>query len=99
MLIKTLDTAKGLVNGARGVIKSFTGSGRYPVVQFVNGNTMTIRKEVWNVIYGGRTVATRDQIPLDLAWAISVHKSQVREWENIQHIPVIFHFLLEKLRG
>ena len=35
-----------------------------------------ITPEAWSVESGGQTLATRDQVPLKLAWAISIHKSQ-----------------------
>eukprot|EP01138_Halocafeteria_seosinensis_P013230 gb/GECG01013512.1/.p1 GENE.gb/GECG01013512.1/~~gb/GECG01013512.1/.p1 ORF type:complete len:499 (+),score=33.81 gb/GECG01013512.1/:1-1497(+) len=76
ILLKTIDQSRGLTNGARGVVVSFSGLSRHPVVQFINGVRTTIRKEKWDIVSGGKVVAMRDQIPLDLAWALSVHKSQ-----------------------
>ena len=34
----------------------------------------TISPHVWNVEVEGKIVATRKQIPLKLAWAMSIHK-------------------------
>ena len=38
--------------------------------------TRNIYPEEWTVEEGGRTVASRTQVPLKLAWGISIHKSQ-----------------------
>ena len=35
-----------------------------------------ITTEEWSLESGGRVVASRSQIPLKLAWALSIHKSQ-----------------------
>ena len=37
---------------------------------------MTLGRERWTITSGARVVAARAQLPLCLAWAISVHKSQ-----------------------
>ena len=46
-----------------------TVAGGEPVVR-------TIVPEEWKLEQGGVTVASRAQVPLKLAWAISIHKSQ-----------------------
>jgi len=43
----------------------------------VNGEEITIAQEQHLIEIGGKTMAYRAQIPLALAWAVSVHKSQV----------------------
>ncbi len=47
------------------------------MIRFSNGTTAAIQPESWNITRNGAIVATRTQLPLDLAWAFSVHKSQV----------------------
>ena len=75
ILIKTLDTDAGLVNGARGVVIKFLPS-RNPIVRFNSGIERTIRLEAFGLSQGGQIVACRMALPLALGWAISVHKSQ-----------------------
>ena len=76
ILIKTIDAAAGLVNGARGVIRGFTPKTGMPIVEFSNGIRRTIIHQRWSIEINGRQLAARKQLPLDLAWAISIHKSQ-----------------------
>jgi ATP-dependent exoDNAse (exonuclease V) alpha subunit len=47
-----------------------------PVVRFTNGQEHTIKPETWNLKVQGHTTASIEQIPLDLSWAISIHRSQ-----------------------
>ncbi len=78
MLAKNLDVSKGLVNGARGVVTGFEGNMQgYPTVKFMCGATVTIRPQRWTFKVGGGVFICRRQLPLKLAWAVSIHKSQV----------------------
>jgi len=55
----------------------FKKNDRYPLVQFSNGTTMLcvpLQFEVQGL--RGNTEVTRIQVPLVLAWAMSIHKSQ-----------------------
>ncbi|KAM7107151.1 ATP-dependent DNA helicase PIF1 [Ciconia maguari] len=77
MLAKNLDLSQGLVNGARGVVVGFESEQRgLPKVRFLCGVTQVIKMEKW-VFKGPSGVhLSRQQLPLKLAWAISIHKSQ-----------------------
>ncbi|KAM6199254.1 ATP-dependent DNA helicase PIF1 [Sarcoramphus papa] len=77
MLAKNLDLSQGLVNGARGIVVGFESEQKgLPKVRFLCGVTQVIRMEKW-VFKGPSGVhLSRQQLPLKLAWAISIHKSQ-----------------------
>lgn len=63
-------------NGSIGTIIEFEHETEYPVVEFRNGNTVTMQPDTWELRDGDRKRASITQIPLRLAWAITVHKSQ-----------------------
>uniref|UniRef100_A0A1I7Z420 ATP-dependent DNA helicase PIF1 n=1 Tax=Steinernema glaseri TaxID=37863 RepID=A0A1I7Z420_9BILA len=80
MLTKNVDLSKGMSNGSRGVIKTFSKDG-YPIVQFLDKRApkegVEVKPYPFSVrIAGCDGLAVRRQIPLMLAWAISIHKSQ-----------------------
>ena len=76
MLMKNLNVTKGLVNGARGFIKCFDKTSGWPTVQFACGVSETIKPEKWIVKASSGIILSRRQLPLQLAWAFSIHKSQ-----------------------
>lgn len=75
ILTVNLDIDSGLINGSRGVIKSFTFDG-LPVVAFLNGITMPIDYFNYSIEEKSVEVCSYSQIPLILGWAITIHKSQ-----------------------
>lgn len=66
---------EGYVNGTIGEVIAFNQQGR-PVIQTKDGMRITPEYEEWSVTEYGKKVASIRQIPLRLAWAITVHKSQ-----------------------
>ena len=64
-----------LANGSRGIILGFGPVTGYPIVQFLDGRYMEIAPHTWEIEEGKERILKR-QIPLQLAFAISFHKSQ-----------------------
>lgn len=65
---------KGYVNGSVGHVVS--DKGPYPTVKLESGKTVVATPEEWRIEDNGKVRAEISQIPLRLAWAITVHKSQ-----------------------
>ncbi len=64
------------VNGSLGVVTEFEPHTEYPIVDFKNGKTVSMVPDTWELRDGDKKRASITQIPLRLAWAITVHKSQ-----------------------
>lgn len=64
------------VNGSLGVVTGYEKVTEYPIVEFQNGKTVTMKPDSWELRDGDKKRAGISQIPLRLAWAITVHKSQ-----------------------
>lgn len=67
---------EGIVNGTLGEIAAFDGEDGLPVVRIEDGRRIGAVPAEWAIVDGGRTLAKIKQLPLRLAWAITVHKSQ-----------------------
>ncbi len=68
--------ALGLANGTLGVVTGFERGTGYPVIETHDGRTLTVAPVEWAVEEGGKARAKITQVPLRLAWAITIHKSQ-----------------------
>jgi len=64
------------VNGTIGTVKGFVKDSGCPIVETKDKKTLVIDPVEWAISDGGHVLAKIAQIPLRLAWAITVHKSQ-----------------------
>ena len=82
MMIKNTYQKDGIINGSLGVVRDFSVKKNYPIVEFINGNLLTISPEEWLIERFDELKqemiieAKMLQIPLVPSWAITIHKSQ-----------------------
>lgn len=67
---------QGYVNGTLGRVIGFDGLERHPIIRTADGRDIKIKPTTWDVVEDKRVLASIEQVPLRLAWAITVHKSQ-----------------------
>ena len=97
------DFAAGYVNGSRGVVVGFNGG--YPVVELRSGKEIAVAMHTWSLSEDGKIRAEVSQLPLRLAWAITVHKSQGMSLDAAEidlsraFTPGMGYVALSRLRG
>lgn len=66
---------QGYINGTLGTVVGYT-SGKNPIVEIASGKRIEVNLEEWRIEEDGEIKASVQQMPLRLAWAITIHKSQ-----------------------
>jgi ATP-dependent DNA helicase PIF1 len=67
---------EGFVNGTLGKVVGFSSVSGYPEVRTDTGKRIEVEPLEWAIEENNRVLASIKQIPLRLAWAITIHKSQ-----------------------
>lgn len=68
--------AAGYVNGTVGRVTAFERGTDYPIITTTRGDEITMAPQEWALEQDGKVRAKITQVPLRLAWAITIHKSQ-----------------------
>ncbi len=81
------------VNGTLGTVQDFTGAGGLPVIKTRDGRRIEAEPMDWAIEENGKERARISQLPLRLAWAMTVHKSQgVSLDEAVMDLSDVFEF-------
>jgi ATP-dependent exoDNAse (exonuclease V) alpha subunit len=84
---------EGYVNGTLGTVVDFAKGTKYPMVRMRNGRTIEVESMEWALEENGKIRARINQIPLRLAWAITVHKSQGMSMDSaIMDLSEVFEY-------
>ncbi|HSW69689.1 MAG TPA: helix-turn-helix domain-containing protein [Gammaproteobacteria bacterium] len=75
MFIKN-DFSGAYVNGTRGMVIDFDKREGWPIIKTYDNKIITAYPEEWKVEDNGTIHASLRQVPLRLAWALTIHKSQ-----------------------
>jgi len=72
------NSQKGFANGTIGTVVGFDQyeDENYPIIKTRQGRQLTVEPMEWTIEENGEIVAKIEQVPLRLAWAMTIHKSQ-----------------------
>lgn len=83
----------GFVNGTLGIVQGFGQYNGHPIVKTRGGRRIEVEPMDWSVGDNGKISARISQLPLRLAWAITVHKSQGMSLdEAVMDLSDVFEF-------
>lgn len=84
---------EGFVNGTLGEVVGFDTEEGMPIVRTKRGLTVVVSPVEWAIEENGKIRASITQVPLRLAWAITVHKSQGMSLdEAIMDLSQVFEY-------
>ncbi|CAH1277388.1 PIF1 [Branchiostoma lanceolatum] len=84
LLQNLFSISPNLVNGCTGIVKDFSNG--KPLITFQTGETHIIKRHVFPYYDEGQFIAARSQLPLQLGFSMTVHKSQ---GSSISHLEIV----------